>query len=350
VRHDLHSLTAWSNLVLASVTYILARNIFFVGTSDKKGGYLLYALTVVILILSISFPFYTHGVPRPRNYLSFARTSSQQFYNAFQVVFDTEKWLTVHKNNQERALEAVRDAYPLPKVDGTIDIIPSSQSAVIANGLDYQPRPTIQEYTTYSDRLIERNRAFLSGDKSPDYLLFAPGSIDNRFPASAEGPLWPLFISQYEPIERVHEMLLLKKREFPARTSMVAFDENYETNLFQEFLLPDHELPLFINIDIKYTLLGKLTSLLFKPPQLEVYTTYEGGILQQHRLIPAIAREGMVMSPLIDSAESYLKLVESNQSEMDLPMLKALTIVPDLFGRLAYRSKVTMTVSILEIP
>jgi hypothetical protein len=58
----------------------------------------------------------------------------------------------------------------------------------------------------------------------------------------------------------------------------------------------------------------------------------------------------MVMSPLIDSAESYLKLVESNQSEMDLPMLNALTIVPDLFGRLAYRSKVTMTVSILEIP
>jgi hypothetical protein len=39
-----------------------------------------------------------------------------------------------------------------------MDAIPSIQSALIAHGLRYVPRPSIQQYATYTRRLIEKNR------------------------------------------------------------------------------------------------------------------------------------------------------------------------------------------------
>src|SRR5674476_1478812 len=47
------------------------------------------------------------------------------------------QWLTDQEKLQQVAMARVRAGQPLPMLDGTVDVIPSIQSAVIANGLKY---------------------------------------------------------------------------------------------------------------------------------------------------------------------------------------------------------------------
>jgi hypothetical protein len=56
------------------------------------------------------------------------------------------------------------------------------------------------------------NRAYFHSPRAPDWLLFAPGSIDGRYPNSADGALWPEFLSAYEPDTIVGDILVLRKR------------------------------------------------------------------------------------------------------------------------------------------
>ena len=142
-----------------------------------------------------------------------ARNGMHQVGRAAELLLDPPGWMAHQREEKAQSFRAVRSRRPLPALDGSGDVIPSVQSELIASGLEYRPRPTIQEYTTYSASLIDRNRRFFSGPRAPKYLLFAPGSIDGRHPASAEGPLWPLFLSLYEPVDRVRGMLLLRRRE-----------------------------------------------------------------------------------------------------------------------------------------
>jgi len=45
------------------------------------------------------------------------------------------RWLSEQDAKEHAAVERLRSAHPLPKLDGTVDTIPSIQSALIANGL-----------------------------------------------------------------------------------------------------------------------------------------------------------------------------------------------------------------------
>ena len=85
------------------------------------------------------------------------------------------------------AFAAIREQDPLPPLAGTVDILPSEQTSVLANRLDYHPRPSFQDYSTYTAGLIDANRDFYAGGAAPDWVLFGPGGLDDRYPTLTEG-------------------------------------------------------------------------------------------------------------------------------------------------------------------
>src|SRR5690606_11326253 len=125
------------------------------------------------------------------------------------------EWQRQLDERNAASLAEIRSKLTLPQLNGTVDIIQSEQSDLIANNLQFTPRPTIQEYTAYSSKLIARNRAFVEGSHPPDYLIMAPGSIDGRHPASAEGSLWPLFFATYQAEMDLVHSLVLRRRAVP---------------------------------------------------------------------------------------------------------------------------------------
>ena len=210
VRHDLHAVIGWSGFAVAASAYVLLRW----QPSDAKTSLIALqaiALALVVLLVPRSYKRGI-GMEAPA-FWSFIR--QQPFRSAdatVRLLAAPSERLRQLQAARDHAMQELRTEHPLPRLEGAVDIIPSKQSLLIAHGLDYRPRFTVQEYTTYTDVLIERNRAFFRGALAPVNLLFQPGSIDRRYPALAEGPLWPDFLRLYDPVDLVGDMLLMRRR------------------------------------------------------------------------------------------------------------------------------------------
>jgi len=80
--------------------------------------------------------------------------------------------------------------------------------------------------------------------------------------------------------------------------------------LGQEVAAPesaDH--PLWLEASFPLSWIGKLRSLLYRPPQLFLITTDSHGQEYRHRVVPPIATTGFVIQPMVLSSEDYADFV-----------------------------------------
>jgi hypothetical protein len=247
---------------------------------------------------------------------------------------------------KEQQFAAARDqlhvAAQLPALSGSVDIIPSRQSEVIAAQLDYRPRPTIQEYTTYSPPLIQRNREFYLSPKAPDFVLFAPGSIDDRHPASAEGALWPLLLQRYEPFERSNDLLVLRKRSQPL-PDLLGAPIGRRVRLGERIDVPASTAPLFVKIDVQYSVLGRLAEQLLKPSSILLRAFYAEGPSEDYRLIPGMAREGAILVPTLTTSQMFLQLFDGAAAANSRMRPVAFSVVASWRQSWAYKSDVAIS-------
>jgi hypothetical protein len=323
VRHDAHSVIAWSNLVFVALLLVLEG--VQLAKLDRK-SYVSLGIWATALVFGLWLNHdlaLGHPLSPTDNLLT---RGVVQIQTGIKFLQHPTEWLQQKQLEKAQAFEQLRQKFLLPQFSGTVDMLPSAQAEVLANRLNYRPRPTIQEYTTYSKALIERNRQFFLSPTAPDYLLFEPGSIDDRHPASAEGSLWPLFLRTYEPVDQVRSMLVLKKRTQPLPEILKSLEET--TVQFDQGLpLPAVDQPLFVKIDIGTNAVGKLISLAFKPSKLRLILDYPEDIPQEkYRLIPDMAREGMVLSPTIKRSQDYYWLAAAEPLQPNLRHPSQMTI------------------------
>jgi hypothetical protein len=332
VRHDAHSFIAWSALFLSIP--LLAT------TGDVRWKYDPFLVPLVICFLFLFVPYAKQSRLNAFNLVGIADRSIASFQSMVGFVGQPRRWMAENELEFRASRERVRLQTNMPDVTGSVDIIPSRQSEVIASGLDYTPRPTIQEYTAYSRALIERDRAFFRSIKAPDYVFFAPGSIDGRHPASAEGPLWPLLLQRYEPFERRSDLLVLRKRP-QSLPDLLKEPVVRQAKLRKAVAVPPTSAPMFVKIDVKYSLLGRVSELLFKPPNVMLRATYDSGSTEEYRLIPDIAREGSVLVPTVRSPFEFLQLYSAVAGNSPRPIAFEVAIAGK--GAWAYQSDITIS-------
>ena len=211
------------------------------------------------------------------------------------------------------AWTAVRTQHPLSSLAGTVDIISSEQSAVLANKLDYHPRPSFQDYATDTAGLIAANAAFYDGASAPDWVLFANDALDDRYPTSIEGALWPALLARYEPLRRDGDWLALHRRATPL-SDVLGPPQRLETRLGEHFAVP--ATPVFAHIVVRKTLLGRLAAAIFRPPALTLRVRMLNGIEQNYRFIPALGAGGFLLSPMVDDASSFALLAFGESEEL----------------------------------
>lgn len=186
--------------------------------------------------------------------------------------------------------------------DSSIDMIGWEQSSIIFDNFNYRPRPVFQEYSDYTYYLINKNKAFYKASP-PENILFSPRAIDGRPPTMSEGALWPNIFENYHIAEYADNEFILFKRnqiENPAKTKSI-FQKDAEFN--NTIPLPEEPGLIYLKIKIDKTLLGKLFSLLYRPPLVYIYCYKNGNLLSRNRLVTAIAQEGFFVSPLIRNNE-----------------------------------------------
>jgi hypothetical protein len=337
VRHDRHSAAAWGLLLLWLLLLGLPGTLPSWRPRTLIASYVLPVAALVVGLVLVRPMLLERAVPQARDALL------EQVASAHHILTDPTGWLEHLRNRENAAAAAIAAAEPLPPLGGRVDAIANVQSRILAARQDYWPRPTIQENMTTTPSLTARNRAFFSGPEAPDHLLFAPGATDSRHPASIEGALWPLFIAEYAPSERAGDILVLNRRAQPLP---VALSEQLRTNTtFGANISLPADGPLFLRLDIRETLLGKLVGLAYKPPLVHLVVTYADETSERFRLIPGMIADGMVVSPTITTIDQYIALATG--APIAAPRSTAIRV--ETAGIWAYRPEITVIVEQLRV-
>lgn len=206
----------------------------------------------------------------------------------------------------EAALTAIRSRHPLDGIAGSIDLYPTDVAVVLANGLEWKPRPVIQSYSAYTEQLATLNAESLERPGAPDTILFQVATIDGRYPALDDGRSWPALTARYRPVGIRGDYVELRKRDAAAMTSIGGPVVDREVEFGEQIAVPPG--PVWAEIDVEPTVPGRLVAAAYKLPPLTLAVDYADGSAREFRLIASIAKAGFLLSPTIEKATALLAL------------------------------------------
>jgi hypothetical protein len=300
VRHDRHEITAVMALLLISwMCLAVARP-----DNWRSAGLALLLLLGSGLMASSMFSRWFPGEG--------LRTQMGGTFNRYSLVAPVNGVFTGYlRDDYEKKFARLRRSSPLPPLKGGTDLYSCYQTILFAHGLRYQPRPVIQSYSAYTPELAGLNAAHLRTDHAASNLLFAIQRIDNRFPALDDGLSWPELLTRYNvkgPVDADGTYLLLSRaappREYrltPLRDTPIRWGEPVTPPSATEG-------PVWVEIEIKKTLIGTVVTMLYKPPGLTLTVSQRDHSQHDFRLVPAMACGGFLLSPVIGDTRAFAEL------------------------------------------
>lgn len=221
------------------------------------------------------------------------------------------------RSHFDAAMARIKIALPLPHVAGPSDIYSSGQAILLANGLNWSPRPAIQSVTVTSVGVERADLSHLEGtDLGPpsvQNVFFTVEDVDHRLPSLQEGMSWPALLSQFRVFgyNRGQDMALLQRQpgaSVAVPSGPILLKGDYR--LGEDVSLPVLPDGLgWARLDIRPTLLGRLASFLLRPPALFITIHYADGPVERYRLLSDLARSGFMLTPRIRSTEGMLRLL-----------------------------------------
>jgi hypothetical protein len=294
VRHDQHGATAAGALLLAG---------YCVSAMTESGSAVLY-LTVWGLVI-----FGWAKIDRAHSGLNFAMASQRvhdaiaSAYGGLKLRVSTPKLLGTIFDQQKAAIRA---QLPLPPVDGSVDVYPSELSTLFAHGFRWAPRPVFQSYSAYDAPLDALNSSHLEGPNAPQHVFFRVQPIDGRLPALEDAGSWPVLLSRYEIVG--YDGLQIHMQHKDAGRSNSVFGPQVArlaARIRTPIQIPNEEGPLWAEIDLSPTFLGRFGLFVLKIPPVELTLTLEDGRVMHHRYIPAMGKRGFLLSPYIQTTNDF---------------------------------------------
>jgi hypothetical protein len=333
VRHDSHGLISWNALLLCSLFYLAYIWKNFHGSLVRFYICILVAMNFFLFLKWYKFYWQSSYFQIALNtpYQSLVGNLNQ--LNIF--VTNPQKYINEVVNDYENTISQIKESSALPKLNGSVDIIPSNQIEVIANNLNYHPRPIFQSYTAHAPILIRKNREFFASLKAPQNLIFGLDDIDGRYPGSSEGGTWLEFFKHYDPVSSIKTNLLLKRRTSERRVSLHPIG-NYTLSFDEKLDVSKHNaLPLWAVVEFEENLLGKVIGFLFKNPIVFAKVILEGNKSERFRIVPPISMEGQLISPIIRDDLDFANLFFENGSTLR-ERLNSLRFQTSRFGKKLY--------------
>ena len=240
---------------------------------------------------------------------------------------------------------------PLPNLSGTVDLYPNELAVIFAHGLDYQPRPIIQSFSAYTNKLAELNADHLKSNNAAETILFDINPIDSRFPSIEDGLSWPELLTRYD-IKDIEGRYLVLKRNWQTRPYSIKPLVEATVSLGEWFELPeDQSWPLWAKIDLSPNLFGKLTSTALKLPSMYMEIETFDGRQNKYRLITDIMSQGFLISPVLANRWDFLALANSDwQQRLKWSQVKRIRISTQGLDSLVYPDSYNISLRSLDFP
>ena len=194
----------------------------------------------------------------------------------------------------------------------TVDVLAHHQGIALLNQLELTSRPAFQGYTAYTPQLIRLNREFYESPLAPAVVLQRFKTIDNRLPSLDDAPLLLTLLRDYEYqfedagcLVWKHQPAELRNRGF---TPQLAFERTVQLGE----RLETGELAgrnVWVTLTLEPSLLGRLRRFFYKLPVASLVTVDDTGRENRWRLVPAMAREGFLLNPLLRDQHDLLKFI-----------------------------------------
>lgn len=288
VRQDFH-------VVLFCIIVLLIISLYLIKIDDNpvKNKPKLYMIYLIVLLSCVGITFqrinYINYINEPsklslltiiRNY-KFSNLNPSKVANNINIVvllLDNNKFQAEVQRITSENLVKLNNRLKLPdsvleKVQGkTIDIIPWEFSLIPGNQLNWKPRPIIQSYSAYTEKLDELNYQSLS--QSPrDYLIYHFQSIDDRHPFFDEPKAFSYVVCNYQldsvnspfQIPAIKTNFYLLERQKVSRCSPTPLGETTNITWDQVYELPTRNSGITrVQVKFEYSWLGKIIKKIFR--------------------------------------------------------------------------------------
>ena len=191
----------------------------------------------------------------------------------------------------------------------TVDVLGCEQSVAIFNQFNYQPRPVIQGYSTFTPELTRLNGDYLASDRAPEFLLSRIETIDNRLLSLDDAEVMRLLPYRYEYLTTEKSFLVWRRLPGPFDASRLKpkLIRNETAEVNRPLKIDDLAgTPLWAKIELEPSLLGRMRNFFYKPAQvwLSIADTVGGS---RDFLMPALqARGGFILTPIISDTVDYM--------------------------------------------
>jgi hypothetical protein len=194
-----------------------------------------------------------------------------------------------------------------------VDVFGNEQAYAILNELNLRPRPALQGYAAYNEHLQKLNADFMASDRAPAFVIqkINGNTIDNRMPSLDDSLATRYLYHHYAFMMEDREFLVWKRQEpDPARDEKTLLS-TAKTTFGQTIQAADKgDNPVWCEIDIRPSLLGRLRTFFYKPPILRLSVTDGGDNKAVFRLVRGQANTGFLVYPHFMSNFNVVKFQE----------------------------------------
>ena len=262
--------------------------------------------TFTILIFGTEdYRFFFKGPQITNSYLSLIYKAT----NADRIFSETK-----NNVNYENSLKAIRNASPMPHLEGTSDIYNFNQALLLASDNTWNPRPRFQSYQSVNQHDIRANYEHLiNKDTAPDNVFFRVETIDGRIPSMDDGLSWKALLGLYKPYGWTENgaYLILKRDDSSDKELSVKSIKKMEGKINQKIVNPFENGLVFLKLHMRKSLPGKLVSVVYKTDPVWIRLQLENGKEIRFRIIPGMSETGFLLSPIVTSSMDFSKLYKS---------------------------------------
>jgi hypothetical protein len=218
------------------------------------------------------------------------------------------------------AVESEKQRSQLPLLhdqiaQSSVDMFGCEQLAVLANRLNYLPRPVFQSYAAYSPPLMQWNQTFYQSGKVPEFVIFRLLPMDRKLPTLEDALVLRHLLINYELVASEAPFLLLEaKHSEPPKLKLL---QEATISPGQPIQLSGYGTTnLWLELELKPTLLGRVREFLYQPAKSRLVVSWSSSDKQLTRRFRAPApmlAAGFLLSPLMLNTDDVRALYEGTQ-------------------------------------
>ena len=179
--------------------------------------------------------------------------------------------------------------------EGSVAVFPDELLYLGDGSVQFKAMPVMQNYFAYTAWLDEKNAAFFTDDDAPDFVLFGLESIDMRLPLAESPATYSAIRENYDLIADSDSELLFKRKE----TGQKVNKHLAKSDVWTGVPVSRPSGTEYLSIDMKLSLLGKLSELLWKTLPVLVDITFDDGSVNGGRIVPRTAVNPIAVDEMV---------------------------------------------------